>query len=86
MVLITGIIVKRVIVPIYKKGSRESPGNYRPISLTDGLQKVFCRQILFKLEEWIEENSVLTNCQAGFRKKTSTVDQMFRFVRFIGKW
>ncbi|KAJ1109610.1 hypothetical protein NDU88_006970, partial [Pleurodeles waltl] len=31
-----------IIVPIYKKGNRAAPMNYRPISLPDNLPKIFC--------------------------------------------
>ena len=70
------------IILIYKKGARDLPGNYRPISLIDGL---FCRQILTKIEDWMDDHNILTNCQVGFRKKTSTIDQMFRFLLIYWK-
>ena len=67
------------IISIFKKGLRSPPANYWSISLLHNLQKMFCRHILDNLQAWIEEANILTAFQAGFRKKTSTVDQAFRF-------
>ena len=33
--------------------------------------------MLHRLYFWMEENAAITECQAGFRKKYSTVDQIF---------
>ena len=67
------------IVPIFKKGYRDNPANYRPISLIDNIKKMFCHQVLSVLQTWILDNDILSNFQAGFRPCISTVDQVFRF-------
>ena len=48
---------KAEITPIFKKGSRLSPGNYRPISLLSPFSKIFERHILNQLNNFI--NNVL---------------------------
>lgn len=68
------------IIPVYKKGDKSLPGNYRSISLIDSLQKILGRLILNKIQEWVEEYSILSPLQAGFRAYTSTINQVFRFV------
>ena len=39
------------VVPIFKKGRKEDPGNYRPVSLTSILGKLFERVILAHVRE-----------------------------------
>lgn len=73
-------------VPIYKKGRRDDPANYRPIGVINTLQKVYAKQILGKLNDWILENDVLSPCQDGFRLKTSTIDQVYRLSCLAWKY
>lgn len=74
----TGIIptawTKGCIIPIYKKkGNELDPENYRPITLLSCLGKLFTAIINARLQNLnvIEEN------QTGFRKKYSTIDNIF---------
>ena len=63
-----------IVVPIYKKGDKSAPNNYRPISLLDIAAKMYSKYLLIKLEEWVDENHILYPHQAGFRKGLSTID------------
>ena len=56
------------ITPVYRKGAKTDPGNYRPISLTSHLINVFERVIRKRLVAHLEEHDVLTETQHGFRK------------------
>lgn len=47
------------IVTILKKGNHYDPANYRPISLLDILRKMYSRQILMRLNCWLDENDIL---------------------------
>ena len=70
------------VTPILKKGKPAGhPQSYRPISLTSCLGKVAERMINTRLYHWLEENHLLDNAQAGFRKGSRTEDQLFRFVQ-----
>ena len=73
------------VSPIFKKGDRHLPENYRPVSLTCVLSKllehIVCRHML----SHFENNKVLTNLNHGFRTGFScetqlaiTVDQLSR--------
>lgn len=65
---------KANVVPIYKnKGDISDIGNYRPISLTCVIRRVYERQLLLELLG-ITEN-ILTPNQGGFRPKRSTLQQ-----------
>ena len=63
--------------PVFKKGDRHSPANYRPISLTcvrtKLLEHINCKQIIFHFLE----NKILPLVQHGFRSKHSCESQLF---------
>ena len=58
------------VTPIFKKGSRKEPGNYRPISLTSVPRKVMESFIRCSL------GSLLTEAQYGFLPKESCEAQL----------
>ena len=64
------------ITPIYKKGDRTDPANYRPVSLTSHIMKTFERVIRKHLVRHLEENMLLKKNQHGFRKKRSCITQL----------
>ena len=74
-----------VILPLFKKGDVNCPGNYRGISLCDISSKVFGNIINRRLQEWVEENNITGEVQAGFKKGYSTVDHMFTLMACVQK-
>lgn len=67
-----------VIKPIYKnKGDPIRPENYRPITILSCLGKLFTLILNNRLKDFTENNDVINSCQAGFRQKHSTVDNLF---------
>ena len=55
-----------IITPIYKKGNKSDPGNYRPVSLTSVISKTMesiLRDVILNL---LVENNVLSDGQHGF--------------------
>ena len=64
------------VSPIFKKGDRHLPENYRPVSLTCVLSKllehIVCRHMLCHLEN----NNVLTSLNHGFRSGYSCETQL----------
>ena len=72
------------VIPILKKGKdKKSAKNYRPISMLNGLDKIFEKIILNGLNEYTEENNILSKEQFGFRKDHSTIHQVKRIVNMI---
>ena len=64
------------IVPIYKKGRKDKPENYRPISLMSQIIKLFERIIKKQLVIYLESNNLIGNFQHGFRKHRSCLTQL----------
>ena len=66
-----------VIVPIYKKGDCNDPDNYRGVSLISTFAKIFLHVLGTRLQQWTEENNLIREEQAGFRRRYSTSDNIF---------
>ena len=70
---------KALVVPIFKKGDKCCPGNYRPISLLPAISKVLERVVHNKLSDFLR--SWLTSNQSGFKKSDGTVPQLVRMTQ-----
>ena len=74
-----------IVAPVFKKGDRNSPSNYRPISLT-----VICCKLLEHIihssimKHFILQN-ILTDFQHGFRKARSCESQLLITVDDIAR-
>ena len=68
--------LSQLIAPTFKSGSHFDPENYRPISLTSHLIKIFERVIQKKVVEYLEENGLLNHNQHGFRKGFSCLSEL----------
>ena len=64
------------IVPLYKKGDRKTPENYRPVSLTSIPCKLLEHIIHSSVMDHLEKYNVLTDIQHGFRHKRSCESQL----------
>ena len=71
------------VVPIFKKGSRSLPLNYRPISLTSILCKVMERIVVEQMYDYLERNSVLSDDQFGFRRGRTVDDQLLLTYDYV---
>ena len=75
-----------IIIPLPKPGKdRGNPANYRPISLTSCLGKVFERMVGKRLSWFLEENNCISINQSGFRKNHTTYDHIIRLETDIRK-
>ena len=75
---------KGIIIPIYKnKGDPKEPINYRPITLLSCIGKLFTCTLNNRLNNFLTENKILNENQAGFRKHYSTTDHIFTLNAII---
>ena len=71
------------VVPIFKKGSKGDPGNYRPVSLTCVVGKLFERLIKTAICQHLEDNDLLTSAQHGFRAGRSCTTNLLEFLEKV---
>ena len=64
------------LLPLHKKGPRDLPENYRPISILPAISKVMERIMYDQIYEYLDENSILSENQFGFRKSYSTASAL----------
>jgi len=57
-----------IIKPLYKKGDKTDPSNYRLISLLTSFSKVLEKALCNRQIEYLNKNNILNAQQFGFRK------------------
>uniref|UniRef100_A0A8B9EMY0 Reverse transcriptase domain-containing protein n=1 Tax=Anser cygnoides TaxID=8845 RepID=A0A8B9EMY0_ANSCY len=67
------------VVPIFKKGRKEDPGNYRPVSLTSVPGKIMEQFILGVIEGHLGNNAVTGPRQHGFTRGRSCSTDLISF-------
>ncbi|XP_065678215.1 uncharacterized protein LOC136093184 [Hydra vulgaris] len=73
------------ITPIFKKGQRTDPGNYRPISLTSAIGKVMEKIMRDVMTEHLAKHNLLSCHQHGFVKSRSCVTNLLEVMDIITK-
>ena len=74
------------VCPIFKKGAKNCPENYRPISLTSQISKLLENFIRDKLIDHLESNSLINQSQHGFRNRHSCLSNLLTFIDHVTKW
>ena len=64
------------VTPIHKGGSRQKPEQYRPVSLTSHIMKIFERVIKKEIMKHLTENEMFNKGQHGFVPGRSTQTQL----------
>ena len=73
------------IIPIYKKDSKLSTTNYRPISLLSNISKIFEKLMHYRLYSFLDKFECLYKFQYGFRTKHSTKHALIQITEAIRK-
>jgi len=71
------------VVPVFKKGEKDNPASYRPISLIPIFSKILEYVIFFQVCNYLEVNKIISDSQFGFCKGKSTVDAIHSLVKKI---
>src|SRR5258706_8365804 len=67
------------VTPIFKKGSRNQVGNYRPVSLTSQISKVLESLIRDAIVEHLDRHDLIRSSQHGFRHGRSCLSNLLIF-------
>ena len=73
------------VSPIYKKGSKYNPENYRPISLTCICCKILEHVVVSAIMTHADKHNILYPLQHGFRKRRSCETQLLEFIDDVSK-
>ena len=76
---------KAIISPIFKGGDRSMTNNYRPISLTCILCKLFEHIISSNMWNHIDEYGIISDNQHGFRSSVNTTTQLLHVTHHAAK-
>ena len=74
------------ICPKHKSGNLSNPENFRGISLINSVSKIFTNILTIRLQKWAENNDVIYESQAGFRRHYSTIVNIFSLQALIQKY
>ncbi len=66
-----------IIVPIFKKGEKDNPANYRGITLTRTMGKLFTHLLNKRINQWSSDMNIISQCQFAYRTSFSTIDAIF---------
>lgn len=66
-----------MIVPIVKKGERDRVEEYRRVTITSTLYKVYAKVLAERLRKEVEEKGIMPRYQTGFRKGLGTMDNIY---------
>ena len=64
------------VTPVYKKGVKNDPSNYRPISVLSTVNKVFEKILHKRLYKYLSKFEILYDYQFGFREGHSTTQAL----------
>ena len=64
------------VLPLYKNGQGNIPGNYRPISVLLAISKIMERILYDQLHSYLTTFELLSHSQFGFRKSHSTASAL----------
>ena len=76
---------KAHVCPIFKKGQKSDPANYRPVSLTSVPGKVMERVIKETMMSHLSRNQLIKTSQHGFMPKKSCTTNLLEYLEMLTK-
>jgi hypothetical protein len=74
------------VTAIYKKGCRETAGNYRPVSLTSHVCKVLESTIWDSIVDHLDRNKLIYKTQHGFVRGRSCLTNLLEFLEDVTEY
>ena len=74
--VIPDVLKRAAILPVFKNGDRSIPANYRPISLTPILMKIFERIARKQIVNFLSQHNIFNPTQHGFREGRSCLSAL----------
>ena len=71
------------MTPVFKKGAKTSPSNYRPISLTSIICKILESLLRDGITAHLQANNVINASQHGFMSKRSCVSNLLQYLETL---
>ena len=75
-----------LIYSVHKSGNKDDPNNYRGITLSNCISKLFHTVLFKRFESLFEKENIISPAQAGFRKNHRTTDHIFTLFTLIKKY
>ena len=73
------------VIPIFKKGDKSSPNNYRPVSLLSSVGKVMEKCIFKQMYNYFRDNDLIYKFQSGFLPGCSTTHHLVHLYHSISE-
>lgn len=74
------------IKPLFKNGNSDDPNNYRGLTITSCIGKLFNSILNSRLDKFLLNNKLIDDSQIGFTKKARTSDHMFVLKCIVDKY
>lgn len=71
------------VKPLYKKGSENEVGNYRPVSLLSVFSKIIEKVMHKRLISYLNKYNIITDKQHGFQKGKSTNSAIINLIKNV---
>ena len=71
------------VVPIFKKGMKSVPGNYRPVSLTSHIGKLMEKFIKEEITSHLDRYDLLNDTQHGFMRGRSRLTNLLTYMEGV---
>ena len=65
-------------IPIHKSGDKDTPSNYRPISILPCVSQILERVVQRQILAYLHTNNILSPAQSGFRPRHSTITTLIK--------
>ncbi|KAF2356919.1 Reverse transcriptase domain [Trinorchestia longiramus] len=73
------------VSPIFKKGNKQIPNNYRPISLTSVISKTIERLLKVRITKHLNDQNLINDTQHGFREKSRCLTNLLDFFGEVNR-